>query len=290
MSFQLVKQIKGDDTLRKSFFHLALQTFGLSFESWYQQGFWTESYIPYTWVRDNQVLANASVNLMPFIYNGQPRFYIQIGTVMTHPQYRNFGLARSLIQEIIRDWNERSDAIYLFANDTVLDFYPKFGFQKAQEFQYKMSVVPKEGDFILLNMQNKRHQEEIHRLCQFPNPYSILSMYRQYGLLMFYCSSLFKDCVYYSPKYETVCIAAKVQDSFYWYDILRKPSPELSLQSLMAELAFPGVQEVILGFTPEDLTNCLCNPLTGEDTLFLLKDQENLFSQTKAMFPILSHA
>ena len=36
---------------------------------------------------------------------------------------------------ILQNWSDRCDGIYLFANDTVLDFYPKFGFLPAEEAQ-----------------------------------------------------------------------------------------------------------------------------------------------------------
>lgn len=39
-----------------------------------------------------------------------------------------------------QDYADRVDGMYLFANDDVLNFYPKFGFQKATEYQYSKEV------------------------------------------------------------------------------------------------------------------------------------------------------
>ncbi len=47
MNYQLVKQVRENNPLRKSFIDLAVKTFDLSFEEWYQQGYWTDAYIPY---------------------------------------------------------------------------------------------------------------------------------------------------------------------------------------------------------------------------------------------------
>lgn len=42
MDYQLVKQIKDNEKLRKSFNDLSVEVFDLSFENWYQNGFWTD--------------------------------------------------------------------------------------------------------------------------------------------------------------------------------------------------------------------------------------------------------
>ena len=54
---------------------------------------------------------------------------------MTDEKYRNRGLIRQIMEEIDKDYSEIVDGIFLFANDEVLDFYPKFGFQKSGEYE-----------------------------------------------------------------------------------------------------------------------------------------------------------
>ena len=104
MNYQLVKQVRENSPLRKSFIDLAVKTFDLSFEEWYQQGYWTDAYIPYAFVERNKVIANASANIIDLRWQGEPRRYIQIGTVMTEPDHRNKGLAGQLIHHILQDW------------------------------------------------------------------------------------------------------------------------------------------------------------------------------------------
>lgn len=45
---QIIKNYRDNDGLRHSFNRLAQQTFGLTFEQWYQYGYWRENYIPYS--------------------------------------------------------------------------------------------------------------------------------------------------------------------------------------------------------------------------------------------------
>ena len=70
MKYKLVKQVVHDDVLRNSFINLAIKTFDLSFKEWYKKGYWTESYIPYAFVDNNKVIANASANVIDL--NVQP--------------------------------------------------------------------------------------------------------------------------------------------------------------------------------------------------------------------------
>ena len=137
---QIVKGYRKDDALRGSFDRLARRTFDLAFEDWYQNGFWGDDYIPYSVVIDGAVAANVSVNRTDFVLGGETKHFIQLGTVMTDERYRNRGLIRRLMAEIDRDFAGRADGVYLFANDSVLNFYPKFGFRRAVEFEYTRAV------------------------------------------------------------------------------------------------------------------------------------------------------
>lgn len=124
----------------KTFSALPEQVFGLNFRDWYRKGFWTDQYIPYVMADGERVAANVSVNIMNFVWHDVPKHYVQLGTVMTDPAYRGQGLARTLLEEVLKDWAERCDCLYLFANSSVLDFYPKFGFARTTEYQYIMRL------------------------------------------------------------------------------------------------------------------------------------------------------
>lgn len=288
MEFQLVKNIKESDTLRNSFINLAMETFDLSFKDWYAQGYWSGSYLPYALCDGNRVVANASVNIIPTLWQGQPKRYIQIGTVMTDTGCRDRGLSRYLLNEIIADWKNSCDAIYLYANDTVLGFYPKFGFQKEVEHTYSTIVTPAFGDFKKLDINRLTDRELLKHCYHMSNPYSQLPMRDNYGLLMFYCADFMKDCIYYSKEYDTACIAQVDGDTLTCFDILGKGG--VSMHTILSKLSETGIRQATLGFTPSDTQTCICTPMEGEDTLFVFSKKENLFSEHKVRMPALSHA
>jgi predicted GNAT family N-acyltransferase len=47
--------------------------------------------------------------------------------VTTHPDYRGKGLSARLVNKVLEEYENKYDYMYLFANESVLDFHLKFG-------------------------------------------------------------------------------------------------------------------------------------------------------------------
>ena len=107
--YERIRQIRDREELRLSFDGLAGRVFGLSFENWYREGFWSERYIPYVMAEGNRVLSCAAANRMDFELDGERKRLVQIGTVMTDPAHRNRGLAARLIEGIVEEWKGSCD-------------------------------------------------------------------------------------------------------------------------------------------------------------------------------------
>lgn len=186
-------------------------------------------------VSNNKVIANASANIIDLIWQGEPRRYIQIGTVMTDIDHRNRGLAGQLVNEILADWQDKADAFFLFANPTTVDFYPKFGFERTDEHQYIMPVVPAAGDFRKLDMDRPEDVALLQRYYQKSNPFSQLRVQNNFGLLMFYCSAFMQHFVYYSEKNRAIAIAMQNGPALICFDIFCDSGRSLS--SIVNQLA-----------------------------------------------------
>ncbi len=139
-----VKDYKNDDGLRQSFDTLAKNTFGISFEAWYQNGCWDDNYITYSFHDAGKIVANASANRMILKMEGVQSSVsaIQIGTVMTDPAYRRKGLAYALIQKIFEDFDQETSIYYLAANRDAMPLYEKCGFSEIPETCYHY-VIPR---------------------------------------------------------------------------------------------------------------------------------------------------
>ena len=80
----MVSDYKENPVYRQSFNRLADRVFGIDFEKWYQDGFWNDRYICYSYLHQNEIVSNVSVSLLDLIINSQSHPAALIGTVMTH--------------------------------------------------------------------------------------------------------------------------------------------------------------------------------------------------------------
>lgn len=288
MNYRLSKEVMTDDALRAAFNELTVKTFGFSFEQWYQQKYWTNSNIPYTLFDGDKAISNISINRMEVLWDGKKRKYIQIGTVMTDEAYRNQGLSRYLMEEVMKDWESQCDAMFLFANQSVLEFYPKFGFIKEMQYHFSADIQRGLESARKLYIDSTQDLELLKNYYEKKNPFSKVQVINNSGLLMFYCSWIMKDNIYYSEQYDAIVIAEQDGDSLNCYDIYCDQGKNLF--DILSSVVTIDTKRVNLKFTPVDSSNLevtLADDLN--DTLFVLKGKENLFQQDKILFPEISH-
>lgn len=289
MEIDLIKNYRSHDKLRLSFNELSKKTFGLEFEDWYQNGYWGDNYIPYSIVIDGNVVANVSVNITDFNWNGSIKHFIQLGTVMTEEQYRNQGLIRKIMNEIEKDYKHVVDGIYLFANDSVLDFYPKYGFQKAVEFQYSKKVsILKERSIVQIPMQEKNAWTKLDKAIKQSVPNSSFEMIDNSGLLMFYVTKFMQQNVYYEKNLDVYVIAEIEDETLLIHHIFSKSGANLDK---VIEAFGKDIKQINLGFTPDNVEGYELSEVIEEDTtLFLQGKGFDGFEQSRLMFPALAHA
>jgi hypothetical protein len=188
----------------------------------------------------------------------------------------------------LEDWKDKCDAIYLFANDSVLNYYPKFGFEKALEYQCHKIVKKKDGTVKKLDMSAEHDRRLLLDTYKFSNPFSALPMENNDGLLMFYCTQFMKENIYYIEKYKAAVIAEYDNENLICYDIFCQD--KCTIDDILCIMAKQNTKIATLGFTPKLIKDFKITEHKEEDTLFVLKEKENLFRENKLMFPILAHA
>lgn len=287
--FKLVKNCWNDDALRKSFNKLAEKTFGIDFEDWYQNGFWSENYIPYSIIYKDRVVANVSVNQMYFSEEGEKKYFLQIGTVMTEERFRNKGLIRRLMQEIEKDFGTRTEEMYLFANNEVLDFYPKFGYREETEYQYEREVcLSGEQTARRVSMKEKADWDKLEQAIRKSAVQGRFEMINNSQLVMFYLTKFMQDDVYYIKELDAYAIAELEDGNLLLHAVYAKKAVDLYkvIQAFGKE-----VKKVLLGFTPKDAEGYRISELKMDDTTLFVKGKELVeLSKHGIMFPTLSHA
>ncbi|WMJ90322.1 GNAT family N-acetyltransferase [Anaerocolumna sp. MB42-C2] len=287
MNVVIKKDYQEDDVLRKSFNELAEKTFGLNFENWYRDGYWTSRYVPYSVISDNKVISNISVNRMDFEYNNEIRHYIQLGTVMTEKEYRKQGYSRRIMEVILKEYAQY-DGIYLYANDNVLEFYPRFGFIAAKEYQYYTTVkLTGERKVEQVPMKTKKDWEYFLEEKRKRNSLGLAAM-KNDGLLMFYLTQFMQDNVFYIAKLDAYVIAEVKEDTLGLFDIFAKG--QISVRDVWEEFG-KEIKKVIFSFTPQDTTGLIRFEVPVENnTFFILGNKLKTDMREINSFPELSHA
>lgn len=291
VQYEFVKNYKTHKSLRDSFNLLTQQVYRFNFEPWFELGYWGDSYQPYSLMKDNKVIANVSINIIDFSFLGETKRCLQIGTVMTDEAYRNLGLSRCLMELIMNEWAFKCDLIYLFANHSVLDFYPKFGFVPVREYSYTKSApfsgIQKEIRKLDMSMQNNR--ELLYDMVSSTKVFSKISMLDNANLVMFYCTSFMSDYVYYIEEYKAIVIAEHEEGVCYLHDVFCKE--EIFLDDIIVSIVNENISKVILGFAPVDVVGYNIDLLADDiDVLFVKPDIAELFKINQLRFSVLSHA
>ncbi|MGV2962846.1 GNAT family N-acetyltransferase [Paenibacillus sp. AGC30] len=274
-----MKNYKNNEVLRKSFFELAVNTFEINFEDWYQQGYWGERYIPYSYVDGDQVIANVSVNILELIIQGEKKKAIQIGTVMTHPDYRGKGLSTHLMNKVLEEYENKYDYMYLFANESVLDFYPKFGFKPVEERLFSMNYTakksPEPANIRKLNVTNAEDLRLIQKLASERLPVSqYFSTHHAQGILMFYCLNVFSDDIYYLENENVIVIYQKEDNHIELFDVVSLN--EMNMKDILDKIADEDTERVTFHFTPDDQGLDLKSSITNEG-LFVRTHGEHIY-------------
>lgn len=284
----IVKHYRDNEALRNSFNALAEATFGLNFENWYRMGYWGDNYEPYSVLEDGKIVANVSLNRTDMVIGGQRKRICQLGTVMTYPEYRNRGYIRAIMAEIEKDTAD-VDGVYLFANDEVLEFYPKFGFVQDKEYICSKAVSQTgESEMLPVKMDTRENRDRL-AAAMAENAFATgCTMVDNPELIFFYTAQFMQEDVYVCPRLNAWAIGEQEEGVLTLHAVF---APEgVTLETVIAAFG-SGIQEVVLGFAPADPEGWTCREYHEEDCTFFTKgDAFRDFADRKLRIPSLSHA
>lgn len=284
----IVKHYRENPQLRGSFNALAKATFGLNFENWYRMGYWGDNYEPYSVLEEGKIVANVSLNRTDMVIDGQRRRLYQLGTVMTYPEYRNRGYIRSLMAEIEKDTAD-ADGIYLFGNDSVLEFYPKFGFAQNKEYAYSKPVTRTGSrSMVQVKMDTPENRDRLTAAMADSTFETGCTMVDNPGLIFFYAVQFMQENVYYWEAQDAWVIAEEEEGVLTLHGVFGKK--DLSLDAVISAFG-ETVQNAMLGFAPADPSGWNCREYHEEDCTFFTKGEGfRDFAEKKLRIPTLAHA
>lgn len=288
----LIHDYKNNKVYRDSFNQLAALVFDISFEDWYQKGFWDDRYICHSFIRDHAVIANVSVSKMDLRINGFNRKAIQIGTVMTHPDFRGKGLSGKLMRHILNIYEQECDLFFLFANNSVLDFYPKFRFESCGESQLRVKYHHTPSEVTALRKLNCSSDEDvalIQKMVLSRRPVSEQFGVRNgQGLFMFYALKVFPESIYYSQEDEAIIVYQQEGRILNLYDIV-SPS-EVDFNRIFNRIADEQTEYIHFHFTPNQIIeNAEVEWVDIHGDQLFIKSNFTLSKHSKFCVPALAH-
>lgn len=224
---------------------LLREVFDFDLEFWFRLGMWNEKYESYALFDGSRMIAHAGVSRLTLRTGGKELRAIQLNGVACSPAWRGKGHTRRLLDGILRRYS--GTPTFLFANENVLDFYPKFGFEpKKMRLPVADAMVDNPGVSPKQAVPDElRELASIRRL-----PSSIFSVSNDFELRCFHLYSDFSDRLYrLAPG---IAVAAEVCGTTLKLHELFADRP-LRWEVLAPLLPFTGVRRVEFGFCPDRL-------------------------------------
>jgi predicted N-acetyltransferase YhbS len=266
MSLRAVAIEASDVALHEAFLRFIPRVFPVDFRSWYATGGWTDGYTVFALLEGDQLVASAAVSRMECVVHGRTVIGHQLGAVGVAPEQRGRSLGRRVLEHALAHL-PGDDLTFLFANETVLDFYPRFGFRRVQEHRYgaEVDIVPAPHRLRTLAADQLAHHYLIAEVGRIAEPVTEHFGARDYGqTAAWYLSNFYADCFYYAPGEDAVIVAEQTGDLLHLIDVI---APEqVDLDALLPCVVSAPVRRIALGFTPDRyVTHARVLGPTGED-------------------------
>lgn len=283
-----IKDYKQQDQYRKSFNELAISTFGINFEPWFKHGFWNERYICYSYLDGDKIVSNVSISKMQLVVNGEMKNSIQIGTVMTDPNYRKRGLATKLMNKVIEDYEKEVDLFYLFSSVETSPFYGKFDFKPLKESEYEVAVESSGKLEKIKKISLNNNKQLILDIYENKHSSTVLDVEKGEHVLGFYAVYMYSDFLYYIEDLQTLAIFSIEDDMLHLYAVISKE--KLVFEELINRIATKEIKRVKFYFTPDftDLEPVVSELINDDDIFHVRTSKAEIPQQFK--FPVVAHA
>jgi GNAT superfamily N-acetyltransferase len=274
-SHKIVENYKNNDFLRNNFFDFIKHVFGnLDFREWFERGFWNDQFIPYSIVEDGKIIANVSISKLRLLIDGEAKSGIQIGSVGTLPEYRGQGLARTLMNYVIDQHEESTDLFFLFANETVLDFYPRFGFRRVTQTIFTQNLLNFHPNFSgrKLDIDSEADMAIIKTLVKNRAPLTQIFGARDHSFITFWhLLNVFPENIIYLDDADLIVIATESDQGLHIFDVIFTEIVEIS-EFIGKVIQHDTTKTVFYHFPPDQLNFRYDDTIPCDDPLFVRGD------------------
>lgn len=221
------------------------------FARWIERGCWDDAYRAFVLYDGDTPVANVSRTRMRLLLDGEERRGWQLGAVCTRPEFRGRGLGRRLMEAALGDCGD--DPLLLFANPTVLDFYPRFGFVPREEWVFEAEHVatPAGTPAPVLDAADPAVRARIRELAADGRECTQRFGARGHGdILLWYLANGFAPAPR-EPRPGTLVLCTREEDCLVVHDVLSEDGIDFS--ALIPALIDTPIRRLRFEFTPERL-------------------------------------
>lgn len=272
-NIKLIENYRDNELHRNQFFHFISKVFPkISFEEWYEKGFWTDDYTPISITDPRKIIANASITLMNVIINGKEHKAAQIGTVATLPEFRGQGLSNYLMKYIFDKYETKVDFFFLYANEDVINFYPKYGFKEVKEnlFIQNVKFKKEEPRTRKLNIVNEDDYSLLLSVLNNSKPITKrFGSYNYSSITMWHVLNIYHDNLYYFEKENAIIIKQMTSDTLHLLEVFF--TIPFDLKSILPNIIDHDSVKYVKLYFPPDIFNYKYDEVIEENTLLFIK-------------------
>lgn len=272
MCYQVI-EYQDDPDFRSEYYKFMQQIFAsIRFDEWHKAGFWTKNYKPYSIFEEGRIISNVSAAFMKIIANDSEYKAIQIGAVATLPELRNKGLSKQLLNYVLEKHEKDVDFYFLYANESVLDFYTRFGFQHVEEYTFIDEHFERTYPYSArqLIIDNENDYKLITDLVTGRLPVTRIFGAKDYGeTTMWHILNLYKNNLYYLDDKDILLIKNEDNNILHLYDVIFRNYVDSN--NIVSAITSSETIDVVKYYFPPDQINYSYNKVVRDDTMLFIK-------------------
>ncbi len=272
IKYNLVENYRNDVAMINQYHNFISKIFPLiSFKEWYEKGFWTSKYIPYSLIKNDEIISNVCVAIMDVIVDGRKKVAAQIGAVGTLPEYRHKGLSRYLMNYVLEKHSPDVQFFFLFANETVMEFYPRFGFNNIIEniFVAENKIPMSNYCARKLNPADKEDYVLLQALLKKRRPITECFGAENYDhITMWHILNVYRNDMYYLEDEEVIFIKTEAEGSLNIWEVIFGDEFNIS-EALRKIIGSSIIRRINYHFPPDQLKYEFNRVINKQSGLFI---------------------
>ena len=272
------ENIRDNVRLRNGYLEFIQTIFpGLDFKDWYDKGFWNDRYNPFCLTVDGRIISNASASEMNVLIEGEKKRAVQIGAVGTLGKYRKQGYARIIMDYVLERYECSTDMFFLFANESVIDYYPRFGFKRANDVIFKSTSDIPEPDYRArkLDLSNSRDFDLLKKMIT--NRMILTERFGASGyeyVTFWHLLNLFPHCLHYLQDHNLIAVASQSADQLNVWDLIF--TEPIEIDSILPGIMSEKPDAINFYFSPDIVKFNYDSVFSDDDAVLFVRGDINL--------------